>query len=189
MSADRALVVNDGGGFFSASPNFLDRLSGDALSGSDRRFLIERGHGLDNADALGETAYLYNVAERLTLAGPLDYLILVPTLRCNLSCSYCQVSRAALDQTGYDWSDATLKAVLGLIDGLPGPRIKIEFQGGATAERHGSIEITEIRRQREDWQRDATRYLATERTEEAISAYGRHDRIHAAETREDARAT
>jgi len=58
----------------------------------------------------------------------------------------------------------------------------------ATAERHGSIEITEIRRQREDWQRDATRYLATERTAEAIGAYGRHDRIHDAETREDARA-
>ncbi|MDQ0250870.1 Ti-type conjugative transfer relaxase TraA [Sphingomonas kyeonggiensis] len=58
----------------------------------------------------------------------------------------------------------------------------------ATAERHGSIEITEIRRQRVDWQRDATRYLATERTAEAISAYGRHDRIHDAETREDARA-
>ena len=58
----------------------------------------------------------------------------------------------------------------------------------ATAERHGSIEITEIRRQHEDWQRDATRYLATERTAEAISAYGRHDRIHDAETREDARA-
>jgi Ti-type conjugative transfer relaxase TraA len=58
----------------------------------------------------------------------------------------------------------------------------------ATAERHGSIEITEIRRQREDWQRDATRYLATERTAEAISAYSRHDRVHDAETREDARS-
>jgi Ti-type conjugative transfer relaxase TraA len=58
----------------------------------------------------------------------------------------------------------------------------------ATAERHGSIEITEIRRQREDWQRDATRYLATERTAEAISAYARHDRIHVAETRDVARA-
>ena len=58
----------------------------------------------------------------------------------------------------------------------------------ATAERHGSIEITEIRRQREDWQRDATRYLATERTAQAISAYSQHDRIHDAETREDARA-
>lgn len=59
---------------------------------------------------------------------------------------------------------------------------------GATAERHGSVEITEIRRQREDWQRDATRYLATERTAEAISAYSRHNCIHIADTREDARA-
>jgi len=58
----------------------------------------------------------------------------------------------------------------------------------AMAERHGSIEITQIRRQREDWQRDATRYLATERTAEAISAYSRHDRIHFADTREAARA-
>jgi Ti-type conjugative transfer relaxase TraA len=56
------------------------------------------------------------------------------------------------------------------------------------AERHGGVEITEIRRQREDWQRDATRYLATERTAEAISSYDRHGRIHVAETREDARS-
>ena len=38
------------------------------------------------------------------------------------------------------------------------------------AERHGSIEITEIRRQRDDWQRDATRQLATGRTGEAVHA-------------------
>jgi ATP-dependent exoDNAse (exonuclease V) alpha subunit len=31
---------------------------------------------------------------------------------------------------------------------------------GSTAERHGGVEITQIRRQREDWQRDATRHLA-----------------------------
>ena len=30
----------------------------------------------------------------------------------------------------------------------------------ALAERHGSVEITQVRRQREDWQRDATRHLA-----------------------------
>ena len=58
----------------------------------------------------------------------------------------------------------------------------------SVAERHGGVEITEIRRQKEDWQRDATRYLATERTAEAISAYDRHGRIHVAETREEARA-
>ena len=56
------------------------------------------------------------------------------------------------------------------------------------AERHGSIEITEVRRQREDWQRDATRHLATERTGEALRAYEEHGHVHAATTRDDARA-
>jgi hypothetical protein len=56
------------------------------------------------------------------------------------------------------------------------------------AERHGAIEITEVRRQREDWQRDATRQLATERTGEAIHAYDAHGAVHAAETRDQARA-
>ena len=55
-------------------------------------------------------------------------------------------------------------------------------------ERHGSVEITEIRRQRDDWQRDATRHLATGRTGEAVRAYEEHGAVHAAETREQARA-
>ncbi|MDK8875095.1 Ti-type conjugative transfer relaxase TraA [Paracoccus sp. SSJ] len=54
-------------------------------------------------------------------------------------------------------------------------------------ERHGGVEIGEVRRQREDWQRDATRDLATGRTGAAIRAYDRHDMVHSAETREQAR--
>ncbi|MEI9852811.1 MAG: Ti-type conjugative transfer relaxase TraA [Sphingomonas sp.] len=56
------------------------------------------------------------------------------------------------------------------------------------AERHGSVEITDIRRQREDWQRDATRHLATGRTSDALHAYDGHGHVHAVETREQARA-
>jgi Ti-type conjugative transfer relaxase TraA len=56
------------------------------------------------------------------------------------------------------------------------------------AERHGAYELTNVRRQREDWQRDATRWLATERTAEALAAYTEHGAVHAAETREQARA-
>ena len=130
LAPDRALFVGDGGRFFVSDTAFLDRLANNALSPDDNSFLVEGGHALAAGDPLGETAYLYNLAERLTLAGPLDYLILVPTLRCNLSCSYCQVSRAALHQPGHDWSEATLGAVLALIDHLPGPALKIEFQGG-----------------------------------------------------------
>ena len=55
------------------------------------------------------------------------------------------------------------------------------------AERHGAAEINEVRRQHEDWQRDATRALATGRTGEAIHAYEQHGMVHAADTREAAR--
>ena len=57
----------------------------------------------------------------------------------------------------------------------------------AIHERHGGVEITEIRRQHEDWQKDATRHLATGRTGEAIQAYADHGMVHAAETLEQAR--
>jgi Ti-type conjugative transfer relaxase TraA len=57
----------------------------------------------------------------------------------------------------------------------------------AIAERHGSVEITEVRRQHEGWQRDATRHLATGRTAEAIHAYQEHDAVHAVATRDEAR--
>lgn len=41
----------------------------------------------------------------------------------------------------------------------------------ALAERHGAVELTQIRRQQVDWQQAATRQLATGRTGEALLAY------------------
>ncbi|MDZ7923058.1 MAG: AAA family ATPase [Marinagarivorans sp.] len=57
----------------------------------------------------------------------------------------------------------------------------------AIHERHGGVEITQVRRQHEGWQQDATRHLATGRTGEAIAAYADKNMVHQAETREDAR--
>ena len=54
-------------------------------------------------------------------------------------------------------------------------------------ERHPHVEITEIRRQQEAWQRQATRHLATGRTREALEAFAAHGGVHAAETRALAR--
>jgi Ti-type conjugative transfer relaxase TraA len=54
-------------------------------------------------------------------------------------------------------------------------------------ERHGGVEIGEVRRQREDWQRDATRDLANGRTGHALEAYRSHGMVHEAQTREQAR--
>ena len=54
-------------------------------------------------------------------------------------------------------------------------------------ERHGGAEMGEVRRQRENWQRDATRDLATGRTGHALEAYCSHGMVHEAQTREQVR--
>jgi Ti-type conjugative transfer relaxase TraA len=54
-------------------------------------------------------------------------------------------------------------------------------------ERHGGAEIGEVRRQREDWQRDATRDLATGKVGHALEAYRTHGMVREAESREQAR--
>ncbi|NLR73510.1 Ti-type conjugative transfer relaxase TraA, partial [Novosphingobium sp. ERN07] len=57
----------------------------------------------------------------------------------------------------------------------------------AIHERHGGVEISEVRRQHEGWQQDATRHLATGRTGLAIQAYGERGMVHTADTRDAAR--
>lgn len=54
-------------------------------------------------------------------------------------------------------------------------------------ERLGAMEITEVRRQRDDWQRAATRELAMGRTQAAIERYDAAGAVHGHDTREEAR--
>lgn len=58
----------------------------------------------------------------------------------------------------------------------------------ALAERHGAVELTEIRRQQVDWQRTATRRLATERTDLALAAYAEAGMVRSYGTLDEARA-
>lgn len=54
-------------------------------------------------------------------------------------------------------------------------------------ERQPHVEVQDIRRQRETWQRDATRQLATGRTGEALDAYSGHGMVRPAQSRDQAR--
>ena len=58
----------------------------------------------------------------------------------------------------------------------------------AIAERVGSVEITEVRRQREDWQQQATRELATGLTATALARYERAGMVQGHATLDDAKA-
>ena len=57
----------------------------------------------------------------------------------------------------------------------------------ALRDRHGAVEITEIRRQKEDWQKQASRDFARSFTDDALGAYKQRGFIHQKETHAEAR--
>lgn len=124
------LFADDAGGFFLSDGRFLERYALDTLNSADRAFLSIAGHAFSERGDADWTSFAYRWSQRQNRAGGLSYVILVPTLRCNLACGYCQVSRAAETAHGYDWSDETLAEVLAFLDREAGEQIKVEFQGG-----------------------------------------------------------
>ena len=126
--SDRNIFANEEGRFFEGQHDLLDRIGSKELSDRELKFLQKR-HFIKN-NQLEKHASLFAQARRMTTVEDLEYLILVPTLRCNLACSYCQVSRANENAEGYDWDDATLGHVTDLIRQFSGRSLKIEFQGG-----------------------------------------------------------
>jgi His-Xaa-Ser system radical SAM maturase HxsB len=126
----RFVLANDAGGFFTSDEDFISRYAAGRLTADDRAFLHREGHAFNEIGDLNFTGFAYRWTARQNARRKLAYLILVPTLRCNLSCTYCQVSRAAETARGYDWTDGVLADVLRFIDGLDADDVKIEFQGG-----------------------------------------------------------
>src|SRR5690606_26625110 len=59
----------------------------------------------------------------------------------------------------------------------------------ATIEQIGAAELTDIRRQRKDWQREASVALATNRTAEGLAAYAGRGHVRMLETKDEARAS
>ncbi|HTM77706.1 MAG TPA: radical SAM protein, partial [Devosia sp.] len=125
------LFTAEAGGWFVADPPFLERYATDRLTEVDLTFLKRKGFAFEREGDLAHSSYLRRWAGRhASRSNSIGYVILVPTLRCNLSCGYCQVSRAAENARGYDWNEETLAHVLAFLDGLTTDSPKIEFQGG-----------------------------------------------------------
>ena len=85
LDGDTLVFADEAGRFFLGSNAFLARLSENAWSKTDEDFLTEQGLVLDDA-GLNETAFLATLSRRLKRPSPLNYVLLVPTLRCDLSC-------------------------------------------------------------------------------------------------------
>ncbi|AGB73684.1 MULTISPECIES: His-Xaa-Ser system radical SAM maturase HxsB [Rhizobium] len=124
------LFADDAGGYFKADAHFLNRYATGKLTALDRGFLEANGHAFNEIDDPAYMGFAYRWAQRLHRPQELNYVILVPTLRCNLACAYCQVSRVNESTPGFDWTDETLERVLRFLDAMTSASVKIEFQGG-----------------------------------------------------------
>lgn len=130
LGEGRLIVADDSGSFFLTQADFIERYAEGRLRESDHKFLTTNGIAFAEVGDLRHTAFLARWAKRQYVQEKSAYVILIPTLRCDLKCSYCQVSRAPQHASGFDWDQETLTNVISFIDSLDVERIQIEFQGG-----------------------------------------------------------
>ncbi|TDR46798.1 4Fe-4S single cluster protein [Tahibacter aquaticus] len=127
------LVAGDSGRFtfltesdFSAfADHRLDPASELAVN-LEGRDLVHRG---DGPIPLDRHAIAWRTRKAFVFEGP-TLQIFVVSLRCHHSCSYCQVSRQAEDDTSFDMDDATAQASVDRLFETPARRLTVEFQGG-----------------------------------------------------------
>jgi His-Xaa-Ser system radical SAM maturase HxsB len=130
LTDDTLVFGNEAGGWFKSDHKFLARYAEDRLTLADQEFLALHGHSYESAGDLAFNAFAYRWVGRQNAVRPLSYVLLIPTLRCNISCTYCQVSRAAPEAKGYDWTPETLRDVRTFLDRIECDEVKVEFQGG-----------------------------------------------------------
>lgn len=126
----RLLFSDEAGGYFAADPEFLQRYVSDDRSVLDITFLTKNGHTFSTVGDVEFMGFASRWAKRVNFSPNINYVILVPTLRCDLHCDYCQVSRVSQNARGFDWDEATIQKAIDWLMGLESPSIKIEFQGG-----------------------------------------------------------
>jgi uncharacterized protein len=130
---DEYLVSNIVGDFIRLNANQFHRLVDARITPGDD--LYEKAYTSNLITREGQAAQIQILAARLRsrmafLRQPTSLHMFVVTLRCEHSCPYCQVSRQSSDRTRFDMSEAVAEKALRIALQSPGPRLKIEFQGG-----------------------------------------------------------
>lgn len=130
LSNEHNLMVNQAGDFVFVNDKSLSAFLENKLKKSDLTWLEHTGLLQNCSGDFFSTSFYFKKALRYRGNKRLNYLIVVPTLRCNLTCSYCQVSRANEKAKGYDWSPETTNKFVEYVTANASEDVKIEFQGG-----------------------------------------------------------
>ena len=133
LNEDEISLSNEAGEFCFISNNEFQQLINHDLSSDSETYLDLKAKQIIAESCVNDVIDMMAVKLR-TKKSFLDNFtalhMVVPTLRCNSNCVYCQVSRKNIDSKNFDMSKATAKKIINMIFKSPSPSIKIEFQGG-----------------------------------------------------------
>ena len=124
------LLVNNAGDYIFMNNDNLDNFIKNKLSENEINWLEHAGIFIKEEGNFFSTSRDFKSSLRLHTRKKLNYLIIIPTLRCNLTCSYCQVSRADEKASGYDWDEDITRSFIKYVEKYASDDVKIEFQGG-----------------------------------------------------------
>lgn len=132
LSDDKAVISNLTGEFSVLEKHDLLEVANSEISernkiNSTSTFLYENESEKNSLSKLHSSSYARRTLN--SLKSPFLFII-VPTLRCDHDCTYCQVSRANLDAAGVDLDIGSIEPIVNLIERVGKPPYKIEFQGG-----------------------------------------------------------
>lgn len=133
LDTDRYIATNIAGDFVTLGRERLQQLIEHRLEKDSPEFGdLEARHFVSSGEGQPHLELL--AAQYRTRQSRLPWLtglhMFVVTLRCDHSCQYCQVSRAAEGVTGFDMSPETADRAVDVMLQSPSPLLKVEFQGG-----------------------------------------------------------
>jgi His-Xaa-Ser system radical SAM maturase HxsB len=127
----KTLLTNEVGDYDFFEPGIVEKILSDKISQNEQSRLGDMLIRFDNKQNWKLLTLAKRLKDKLNFENKgVSYLLIIPTLRCDLSCSYCQVSRAPLKANGFDWNDNIIESFKKYLDKIDTKKMKIEFQGG-----------------------------------------------------------
>lgn len=133
FNEDEYLLTNDVGEYIFLSNSDFDRFINLKLDTKSELFMDIASKQIATTDKVEDVVNMLATKFRTKKSILRDFTTLhmvVPTLRCNSKCIYCQVAAHNMNAVGFDMDKKTAKNTVKMIMSCPSPGIKIEFQGG-----------------------------------------------------------
>lgn len=142
FSKEEYLLTNDVGEFIFLRNEDFNRFVNYELDTRTETFMDIASKQIATTDKVEDVVNMLATKFRTKKSILKDFTTLhmvVPTLRCNSSCIYCQVKRHESSNYSADMTKTTAKNVVKCIFESPSPCIKIEFQGGDPSTDFGMV--------------------------------------------------